>query len=98
MRLPFRTDKEWEQARHYCRFENIGVPSVVVVLGPVKKNLLMVLLITSLQVLCLPPSSSVYARSTATPEGQVNDQYGAILPTVEITAVSRALSVRQCRV
>jgi hypothetical protein len=95
MRFPFRTGKKLEPARHYCRHANIVVPPVVVVLRPVKQVLLMVLLITSRQVLCLPPSSSVYAESTATLERQVNDQHGAILPTVEITVVSRAFAVRR---
>src|SRR4051812_17397756 len=95
MRLPFRTDKKWEPSRPYCRLENIVVPPAVVWWRLAKQILLMVVLITSLQVFCLSLGSPVHAQSTATLEGEVNDQHGAILPTVEITVVSRPFDVRR---
>ncbi|MCM3869256.1 MAG: TonB-dependent receptor [Pyrinomonadaceae bacterium] len=42
--------------------------------------------------------SSVHAQSTASIEGQVNDQHGAIVPGVEITAVSRDYGIRRAAV
>ena len=44
--------------------------------------------------LCNP----VHAQSTASIEGQVNDQYGAIVPGVEITVVSREIGLRRVAV
>ena len=44
--------------------------------------------------LCNP----VHAQSTASIEGQVNDQHGAIVPGVEITVVSREIGLRRVAV
>ena len=47
-----------------------------------------------LTMLCGP----IHAQSTASIEGQVNDQLGAIVPAVEITAVSREIGIRRVAV
>jgi hypothetical protein len=47
-------------------------------------------------VICL--CSPVHAQSTASIEGQVNDQPGALVPAVEITVVSREIGIRRIAV
>src|SRR5678815_4258664 len=44
--------------------------------------------------LCAP----VHAQSTASVEGQVNDQHGAVVSRVEITVVSRKIGIRRIAV
>src|SRR5215471_15644653 len=55
------------------------------------KQLLRIAALLVVILLCNP----VHAQSTASIEGQVNDQHGAIIPGVEITVVNREIDLRR---
>src|SRR6266576_5699025 len=55
-------------------------------------------LLTAALLVVILLGTPVHAQSTASIEGQVNDQHGAIVPGVEITVVSREIGIRRTAV